>query len=116
MALLSTLDPGARALVLKQHQACLRGEYHIDISRIEQAVAEVHDAGFTRGVEGASLPEFAGVAVTVADPSGRSPTALSCSMLKSQLSEAREAEVIKALQGAAGQMAQQIHGMLGPVS
>lgn len=112
IALMAYLEPAERRTILQHSQAQLQSDYRISAQDVEDEIAFLHQHGYARGVEGSQLPEYGGLAVPILDHSGHPLGALSCSLLKSRMTEEHLAEVLDAMRDAARDMVKEAHSLL----
>ncbi|ALM53182.1 IclR family transcriptional regulator [Halomonas huangheensis] len=112
IALMAYLEPAERRTILQHGQAQLQARYRISAQDVETEIDFLHQHGYARGAEGSQLPEYGGLAVPILDHSGHPLGALSCSMLKSRMSEEHVAEVLQAMHEAARDMVREAHSLL----
>ncbi|MFI0471890.1 IclR family transcriptional regulator [Halomonas sp. HMF6819] len=112
IALLACLPEGERDEILAINASLLEREYAISICAVKTEIDHLHEHGFSRGVEGSLLPEFAGLAVPILDHSGHPLGALSCSMLKSRMTDAHRQDVLAHMKKETLELVNQAHGLL----
>ncbi|MDW5377716.1 IclR family transcriptional regulator [Halomonas sp. HP20-15] len=112
IALLAYLGEAERQEILVNNAERLRDEFSLSIASIEAEIDHVLAHGFARGVEGSQLPEYTGLAVPVLDHSGHPLGAMSCSMLKSRMTDTHRQEVLQGMREEVGEMIDQAHGLL----
>lgn len=112
IALLAYLGTGERSEILNHNAERLMDEYAIAIVDIEDEIDHLLTHGYARGVEGSLLPEYCGLAIPILDHSGHPLGAMSCSMLKSRMTEAHRIEVLQGMKREVAAMVNQAHGLL----
>ncbi|MCS2608748.1 IclR family transcriptional regulator [Halomonas dongshanensis] len=112
IALLAYLPTTEQDAILAVNACLLERDYAIAIADIKAEICHLHAHGFARGVEGSLLPEFAGLAVPILDHSGHPLGALSCSMLKSRMTDAHREAVLTQMRHEANEMVTHAHGLL----
>ncbi|MDQ7734716.1 IclR family transcriptional regulator [Halomonas sp. SpR1] len=112
IALLAYLSADERDEILSHNAERLIDEYAIAIADIDAEIAHQLKHGYARGVEGSLLPEYSGLAIPILDHSGHPLGAMSCSMLKSRMTEDHKREVLQGMQEEVAAMVNQAHGLL----
>ncbi|GGX92185.1 IclR family transcriptional regulator [Litchfieldella qijiaojingensis] len=112
IALLAYLGESERKAILMHNASRLQSDYNISPTNVEVEIHHLLKTGYARGVEGSQLPEYTGLAIPILDHSGHPLGAMSCSMLKSRMTESHKQEVLESMQAEALEMVQQAHGLL----
>lgn len=112
IALLAHLDDQEGASILRRNAERLERDYRISLDDVRVEIERSRRVGYARGVEGSQLPEYTGLAVPVLDHSGHPLGALSCSMLKSRMTEAHRRNVLQGMQDEVRGLVQQASGLL----
>ncbi len=112
IALLASLPEEEQRDILDRNAEILEREYAISTAAIRAEIDHLKAQGFARGVEGSLLPEYAGLAIPILDHSGHPLGAMSCSMLKSRMTDPHRREVIANMQAEVREMISQAHGLL----
>lgn len=112
IALLAHLPDEEQQGILSRNAETLLREYGISIAAVNVEITHLKEYGFARGVEGSLLPEYAGLAIPILDHSGHPLGAMSCSMLKSRMTDAHRQEILENMQAEVREMINQSHGLL----
>ncbi|QEM83372.1 IclR family transcriptional regulator [Halomonas binhaiensis] len=112
IALLAYLGDEERASILKRNAERLQHEYHISLDDIAMEIDHLRSVGYARGVEGSHLPEYTGLAIPILDHGGHPLGAMSCSMLKSRMTETHKHSVLQGMHEEVRELVQQAHGLL----
>lgn len=112
IALLAYLPVEEQQDILRRNAEILLNEYGISIAAVNVEITHLKEHGFARGVEGSLLPEYAGLAIPILDHSGHPLGAMSCSMLKSRMTDTHRKEVLENMHSEVCEMINQAHGLL----
>ncbi len=112
IALLAYLSKQERESILAHNAQQLEHEYGISLQAINKEIDHLLQVGYARGAEGSHLPEYTGLATPILDHSGHPLGAMSCSMLKSRLSEEHKLQVLQGMRDEVVELVQQAHGLL----
>lgn len=109
IAILSQMDAAEYEQVLAQNLPGLMRNYGIHRFEVDQAVAMCRQLGVTGGVEGRQPPEFTGLASSIIGPDGTAVAALSCSLLRSRLTDSHYAALCDGLRQHSLAISQQLN-------
>lgn len=112
IALLAYLSKQERESILAHNAQHLEHEYGISLQAIAVEIDHLLEASYARSAEGSHLPEYTGLAIPILDHSGHPLGAMSCSMLKSRLSEDHKLQVLQGMRDEVAELVQQAHGLL----
>lgn len=108
IAILSQMDSAEYEQVLAQNLPGLTRNHGIHRFEIDQAVAMCRQLGVTGGVEGSHPPEFTGLASPIPGLNGQPVAALSCSLLRSRMTDSHYSALCDGLRQHSQAISQQL--------